>query len=188
MLFKVAAFVIPLGFDTLAVAIALGLRGMSPLRPALVFAFFEAVMPLIGLLLGRFIGERFETPAVILGGIVLLAVAAYMLKEALEDKEETENLSFSSLHSAMIAGFAISMDELAIGFPMGTSGLPIALTIASIAIQAFAVTLVGIIIGSRIGQTFGERTSKVAGLIAAAAFALLGIYLIAQRFVPGLPG
>jgi hypothetical protein len=52
---KIAAFVVPLGFDTLAVAIALGLRGLGPLRAALAFAFFEAVMPLVGLLLGHFV-------------------------------------------------------------------------------------------------------------------------------------
>ncbi len=188
MLFKIAAFVIPLGFDTLAVAIALGLRGIAPLRPALAFAFFEAAMPLIGLLLGHFVGARFETPAVLIGGTVLLAVAAYMLKEALEDNDETETLSFSSMRNAMIAGFGISMDELAIGFPMGTSGLPIPATIGAIAIQAFIVTLVGIMVGSRIGNAFGERASKIAAFIAAGAFALLGIYLIVQRFIPGLPG
>lgn len=188
MILKIAAFVVPLGFDTLAVAIALGLRGTGPLRPALAFAFFEAVMPLIGLLLGRFVGARFETPAVVAGGIVLLSVAAYMLKEALEDEDETEHLSFSSLQGAMLAGFGISTDELAIGFPMGTSGLPIPETITSIAVQAFAVTFVGIVIGKRIGEAFGKRAAKMASLVAAAAFALLGAYLIAQRFVPGLPG
>jgi len=41
MLARIIAFVIPLGFDTLAVAIALGLRGIGPFRPALVFAAFE---------------------------------------------------------------------------------------------------------------------------------------------------
>lgn len=185
---KIAAFVLPLGFDTLAVAIALGLRGLSPLRPALAFAVFEAAMPLVGLLLGRFVGARFETPAVIAGGVVLLCVAAYMLKEASEDKDEAENLSFSSLRSAMLAGFGISMDELAIGFPMGTSGLPIPETIAAIAAQTLAVTFGGIILGRRIGEAFGKRTSKLASFVAAAAFALLGTYLIAQRLIPGLPG
>ena len=187
MLIKIAAFVIPLGFDTLAVAIALGLRGVSPLWPALVFAFFEAVMPLLGLLLGHFVGARFETPAVVAGGIVLLAVAAYIFKEAMEE-DEAENLSFSSLRNAMLAGLGISMDELAIGFPMGTSGLPIPGTIAAIAVQAFIVTLAGIIAGTRIGTALGRSASRGAGVIAAIAFALLGIYLIAQRFIPGLPG
>lgn len=187
MLVKVAAFVVPLAFDTLAVSVALGLRGLRPLRPALTFAFFEAVMPLIGLLLGRVVGARFETLAVVLGGIVLLAVALFMLKETLEEKDETENLSFTSLRTATLAGFGISMDELAIGFPMGASGLPIRETIGAIAAQAFLVTYLGIVAGARLGDVFGRRTSRIAGLIAAAAFALLGVYLIAQRFLSGLP-
>lgn len=187
MLLKIAVFVVPLGFDTLAVAVALGFRGLLPLRPALTFALFEAVMPLVGLLLGRVIGARFETPAVVLGGIVLFAVALYMLKETLEEEDDTENLSFTSLRTAALAGIGISMDELAIGFPMGTSGLPVPETIGAIAVQAFIVTYGGITAGARLGQALGERTSRVAGLVAAGAFALLGIYLILERFVPGLP-
>jgi len=187
MLWKIAVFVVPLGFDTLAVAVVLGLRGLAPLRPALTFALFEAVMPLVGLVLGHAVGVRFEKPAVVLGGIVLLAVASYMLKEALEEKDEAENLSFSSLRTAALAGFGISMDELAIGFPMGTTGLPVAETIGAIAVQAFIVTYVGIVAGVHFGQAMGKRTSRVAGLIAAGAFALLGMYLIIERFVPALP-
>ncbi len=186
MIIKVAVFVIPLGFDTLAVAIALGLRGQNPLRPALAFAFFEAVMPLIGLILGHFIGARFETPATVAGGIVLLAVAAYILKEALESEDDTANLSFSSLRNAMLAGLGISMDELAIGFPMGTSGLPIATTITSIALQAFVVTYLGIVVGHRIGAAFGRRAARAAGFVAAGAFALLAIYLIVQALRTGI--
>ena len=87
----------------------------------------------------------------------------------------------------MLAGFGISMDELAIGFPMGTSGLPVPATVASIGIQAFIVTFLGVLLGARIGETFGRRTSRVASVVAAVAFALLGSYLIAQRFLPGLP-
>ena len=90
MLLKIAVFVVPLGFDTLAVALALGLRGMRPFRPALTFALFEAVMPLVGLVLGRVVGARFETPAVVFGGIVVLGVAVYMAREALEEKDEAE--------------------------------------------------------------------------------------------------
>lgn len=187
MLVKIAAFVIPLGFDTLAVAVALGLRGLGPLRPALVFALFEGLMPLLGLLLGHVVGRHFETPAVVAGGIVLLGVAAYMLKETRDDEDETANVSFTSLRNAMLAGFGISMDELAIGFPMGTSGLPIPATVVAITAQAFVVTFGGIIAGRRVGQAFGQRASRAAAIVAALAFALLGIYLIAQRFVPGLP-
>ncbi|MBC5811602.1 MAG: manganese efflux pump [Candidatus Eremiobacteraeota bacterium] len=167
-------------------AIALGLRRVAPLRPALAFAAFEAVMPILGLILGHVVGARFETAAGVAGGIVLLAVAAYVLKEALEEEDESASLSFSSFRNAMLAGFAISMDELAIGFPMGTSGLPILETLTAIAAQAFVVTLIGIAVGSRLGSLVGRRASRGAGMLAAAAFGLLGIYLIVQRLVPGL--
>lgn len=187
MLVKILAFVLPLGFDTLAVAVGLGLRAVRPLRPALTFAFFEAAMPLVGFVLGRVVGARFETAAVVVGGVVLIAVAVYILKEAAEGDDESEGLSFGSLRTAALAGFGISMDELAIGFPMGTSGLPIPATIAAIAIQAFVVSYVGIIAGKRLGESFGRRTSRFAAFAAGITFGLLGTYLIVQRFVPSLP-
>lgn len=187
LILKIALFVVPLGLDTFAIAIALGLRGIRPLRPAVTFAIFEAIMPLVGLFVGHIVGDRFETAASIVGGLVLVTVALFLGKEALEDEDETANVSFDSLRTAALAGFGISLDEAAIGFPMGTSGLPVPQTLAAIAVQAFVVTLVGITLGKRLGERFGATTSRTAGLIAAAAFGLLGTYLIVQRFVPSLP-
>jgi manganese efflux pump family protein len=176
----ILAFVVPLGFDTLAIAIALGLRRVDPLRPAVTFAIFEMVMPLVGIFLGYLVGGRFETPAVVLGGIVLIGVAAYIFKEALEAEDESKALSFDSVRAAAVAGFGISMDELAIGFPMGASGLPLVATLTAIGLQAFLVTVLGIVVGRRLGGYFGHRTSRAARFIAAGAFALLGLSLVAE--------
>jgi putative Mn2+ efflux pump MntP len=144
-------------------------------------------MPLIGLWLGRAIGARYEAMATVLGGLILLGVAGHLLKEVLEEEDETKDLSFSTMRTAALAGLGISMDELAVGFPMGTSGLPIPQTIAAITLQTFVATYVGIRVGKRLGAKLGRKTSRIAGLVAAAAFAVLGAYLIAQRFVPWLP-
>ncbi len=144
-------------------------------------------MPLVGLILGYFVGARFESIATIAGGVVLLGVAAYVFKEFLDDDDESEAMSFDSVRGAMLAGVGISLDELAIGFPMGTIGVPIALTLAAIAAQAFTVTFIGIAIGKKIGEAFGKRAGKIATLAAAVCFGALGAYLIAQRIVPGLP-
>ena len=40
VLARIVAFVLPLGLDTLAIAIALGLQGQIPLQPALLFVVF----------------------------------------------------------------------------------------------------------------------------------------------------
>ena len=60
VLARIVAFVLPLGLDTLAIAIALGLQGQGPLRPALLFVVFETTMPLIGIVIGRVVGLWFE--------------------------------------------------------------------------------------------------------------------------------
>jgi manganese efflux pump family protein len=135
-------------------------------------------MPIIGLWLGRAIGARFETLAAIAGGLILLAVAGHILKEVREEESDTAELSFSTMRTAVLAGLGISMDELAVGFPMGTSGLPVPETIAAIALQAFVVTWAGVLAGGRLGAALGRRTSRFAGLVAATAFAALGLYLI----------
>jgi hypothetical protein len=52
--------VLPLGLDTFGVALALGIAGLPGkhrLRVSLLFAGFEALMPLIGLALGAPLGE-----------------------------------------------------------------------------------------------------------------------------------
>ena len=161
---------------------------MRPLRPAATFTVFEAVMPLIGLLIGRLVGAPVETPAVVVGGIVLLGVAIYMFKEsARTGGRGREARVHYTANGGAFAGFGLSMDELAIGFPMGTSGLPAPETIGAIAAQTFVVTFVGILVGRRLGANLGRRASTFAGIAAAVGFEVLAVYLIAQRFVPGLP-
>jgi putative Mn2+ efflux pump MntP len=52
---KLVAFVLPLGLDTLGVAVGLGIAGLprrSRKRIALLFAAFETAMPLVGVALG----------------------------------------------------------------------------------------------------------------------------------------
>jgi putative Mn2+ efflux pump MntP len=147
VLARIVAFVLPLGLDTLAIAIALGLQGQRPgqrpLRPALLFVVFETTMPLIGIVIGR--------------------------------------VALDSLRGIILAGLGISMDEIAIGFPLGALRLPIVAVLGAIAIQTFLVTAGGILVGRKISQRLGMQTSRLAGLAAGAAFVLLGSYLILER-------
>jgi len=180
---RIATFVIPLGFDTFAVAVALGLRGLDPLRPALLFALFETTMPLIGIAVGRYVGLRFGTLAVYIGAIILIGIGIHVLRETLERDNETSSLSFESVRGILLAGLGISTDEIAIGFPLGALGLPIAAVLAAIAVQAFFATAAGILIGRRIGTVVGRRASRIAGIAAGVAFLLLGSYLLLERIV-----
>ena len=185
VLARIVAFVLPLGLDTLAIAIALGLQGQRPgqrpLRPALLFVVFETTMPLIGIVIGRVVGLWFETPAAYLGGLILLVVGLHTVREARDRENEGQRFALDSLRGIILAGLGISMDEIAIGFPLGALRLPIGAVLGAIAIQTFLVTMGGILIGRKINQRLGKQTSQLAGIAAGAAFLLLGSYLILER-------
>jgi len=182
---RTIAFVGPLGFDTLAVAIALGLGGVKPWLPAAIFTVFETIMPIFGIFAGRLIGERFAEPAEILGGLVLIGVGVHAFREAMENEHESNRFSFVSLPAAAAAGVAISMDELAVGFPLGAARLPIVTVLLTIAVQTFLVTAGGILIGSSISSAFGKLASRYAHAIAGSAFAGVGIWLIVEAVTRG---
>lgn len=174
----IAAFVVPLSLDTLALAIALGLRGgVSPLRVAVVCAIFEGTMPAIGAALALIVPEKYTTWAVYVGSIVLVAVGIHALREASEGEEEAEKISFSSPRSMILAGFAISTDELAVGFPLAASGLPVFTTLVVVAVQAFLVAYVGVAFGRRLGR----GAAKYAGVAAGIAFIALGVVLAIEQ-------
>ncbi len=176
---RIAAFIAPLAFDTLALAIALGLRGIAPWRPAVVFAIFEGCMPAIGAALALVIGARYAGVSVYLGAAILIGLGVHTLREALEDADEAKGLDFGSLRSMAVAGFAISVDELAVGFPIGTAALPVPTVLLAIAAQAFVVTLLGVTFGQRLGA----RAARAAGIGAGVCFILLAAWLVVEHLV-----
>lgn len=170
---RIAAFVLPLGLDTLAIAVALGMRGAPLLRAALTFAVFEAFMPLVGVAVGAAIPRSWETAATVIGGALLVLVGIHVFRESMELDEEADRLSFASPRLAALAGVAVSLDELAIGFPLKFSHLPIVTVLVTIGIQAFGVATIGITFGRRLGERFAGSAGRIAGV----AFIAVGMWI-----------
>jgi len=185
MVVRIIVFVLPLALDTLAIAIALGLRGFRPWRPALLFSTFEGLMPVFGIALARVVSRRFETAAVVAGGIVLIAIGIRAMREARRGEvEEVEHISFRSWRATLAAGLAISTDELAAGFPLGASRLPVGMVLMTIVGQTLLVTLLGVAVGNRVRASMAQGVSRYAGMGAGVAFTLVGLWLIAERLAP----
>ncbi|MDP9111889.1 MAG: manganese efflux pump MntP family protein [Candidatus Eremiobacteraeota bacterium] len=177
MILKIALFVLPLGLDTFAIAVAVGLRRIHPLRPAAVFAIAEGTMPLVGIFFGSLVSLRFQSAAGYIGAVILILLGLHVLKESEETLEEAEGLSFTSLRTMLLAGLAVSIDEIAIGFPLATEGLPVLWVLVAIAAQAFLLGYAGVSLGAKLGA----RASKLSGILAGCAFIALGIWLIVSR-------
>lgn len=182
MVFKIVALVLPLGLDTFAVSAALAVSGITParrLRTSLLFAAFEAGMPLIGLAAGRPLGSTIGSAADYVAIGVLLIVGLVMLRDT-DGDDETDRLASMSDRGGMAAialGVSISLDELAIGFTFGLLRLPVVAVIVAIAAQAFVMAQLGMRIGERVGERIREGAERVAG----GALALLAIGLLVAK-------
>jgi putative Mn2+ efflux pump MntP len=181
---KLAAFVLPLGLDSFAVAAALGaaqvITGWQRLRISLVFVIFEGGMPLIGLALGSVLARGIGHIADYLAAAAVIGIGAWMLLAGDKDDDDKASRITASRGLALIAlGISISLDELAIGFSIGLARLPVTAVIIAIAVQAFLAAQLGLAIGARIAGRWRERAGQAAGI----ALILLGAYLLTGQLV-----
>jgi len=178
---KLILFVLPLGFDTFAVAAALGVQGLAPkerLKASLLMSSFEMAMPVVGLLLGHGLGAAVGGVADYVAAAALLALGGWMLIAG-EGEEGEQVAALSSLGGfALIGlGISISLDELAMGFTIGLLRLSIVLAVVLIGVQAFAVAQLGLRLGARLGEAAREWAERIAG----AALVGLGILAVAEK-------
>jgi manganese efflux pump family protein len=161
-----------LGLSNLAAAVGLGLAGpnaQARLRVGLVFGLFEAGMPLLGLLLGHALTRALGPAAHWTGGAVLIACGGYALLQAARARRAsparpaaTSRLGVGPL---LATGLALSIDNLAVGFGLGTYHTGLLLAVVVIGAASVSLSLLGLELGARLGPRTGERGELLAGLI-----------------------
>ncbi|MBF6612020.1 MAG: manganese efflux pump [Chloroflexi bacterium] len=178
----IAAFVLflSLGLDTLAVSVGLGLSGLPRsrwLRVGLTFALFEGLMPILGLLVGKGLSEKLGEIAAYAAAVSLIGVGLLAVREALtEDNNSAEDdlVEKTRGNRLLLTGLSVSLDELAVGFSLGVLQVSVGVALIYIAIQAFALTFIGVSFGGRLGAHLGERAELASGVV----LALLGVALL----------
>jgi manganese efflux pump family protein len=181
-LLKIAVFVAPLGLDTFALSLALGVGGIERrgrLRASLMFTAFEGAMPVVGFLIGASVGRAIGTVSTYLAAAALVGAGLYMLWPGRNDEREQARVQLLvRAHGIALLGLglSISIDELAIGFGVGLLRLPLPVLVGIIVIQAFCAAQLGMRLGSRIGGDVGEWVERLAGLLllVAAIVVLIG--------------
>lgn len=180
---RVAAFVLPLGVDTFAVAAALGtlrLPVRTRVRISALFVLFEVGMPLIGVLFGHTIAALVGGWAEWFAAALLIGLGIWFLvRRDDDDDERASRLVSANPLMTVFLGVSISLDELAIGFSLGLSGLPLVPVLIAIGVQTVVASQLGFAVGRWIGERVREGVERLAGL----AFVALGAFLIVERLV-----
>jgi putative Mn2+ efflux pump MntP len=167
-----------LGLSNFAAAIGIGISGTGPrtrLRVGIIFGIFEAGMPVAGLALGQRLAGTLGHSAHWAGAALLIATGAYGLIQARRPgPAEAQPLSRHT-GRLVITGFALSIDNLAVGFALGTYHLSLAVSAAVIGAVSVAMSLAGLELGARIGT----RAGRYGEYLGAAILILVGAAIAA---------
>ena len=160
---------IALSMDAFAVSICKGLsvqkaEAKHMLTAGLYFGSFQALMPLIGFLLG-FKLERFIVSVDHWIAFVLLAIiGGNMIKEALGGDEEEHDASFS-FKAMLPLAVATSIDALAVGISFAFLGVDIVMAAALIGVTTFVLSAVGVWVGNAFGAKYKSKAELAGGIV-----------------------
>ncbi len=161
------------GMSNFAAAIAIGVSGVDArtrLRVGLVFGAFESGMPVIGLILGEQVADPLGHAARWIAAGLLVVVGGYALVAAIRGRRgrspgepgQPAQLGYSRL---LLSGLALSLDNLVVGFALGTYSTSIVTSAVVIGVVSVALALIGLELGARIGKWAGERGEQLAGVM-----------------------
>lgn len=168
---------VSVGLTNFAGAIGIGLSGVDArtrLRVGLAFGFFEAVMPIVGLLIGQSAAGAIGQSGRYVGGGLLVLTGAWELIQARRTASaESSQDGALRLRQLLVLAVALSLDNLVVGFALGVYRVPLAETAIVIGVVSVAMSLVGLELGQRLGERIEEWAEEIGG----AVLVLIGLAL-----------
>ena len=168
-----------IGSNNLAVAFALGAMHTRSfwLRIILVFAVFEFIIPLVGILIGQQFSTVIASYASYIGGGLLITFGLFMMYKRFQSNKKAEvNLSkkVTSWWGIISLSAGLSIDNLIVGFSIGLQNFHPLTTSTVIASSSVLFTIIGL----NTGKHLKHHYRKVTDVFAAFLLLLLGVATI----------
>ena len=182
-LLELLLIAVGLSMDAFSVSVCKGLTTRKfSLRIALTcglwFGFFQALMPVVG----YFLGEQFEgfvdAYAHWIAFGLLILIGANMIREAVwGEKEEDESSNSLDFKTMLLLAVATSLDALAVGVSFACIQVNIWLAVIIIGVTTFIFSVLGV----KIGNVFGSKYEKSAGIFGGIILILIGLKILLEH-------
>lgn len=187
-------FGVSLAMDAFAVSITNGMcynklsKGKAVLIP-LTFGIFQAAMPLAGYFLMSLFSKYIDRYDHYIAFFLLLFIGGKMVLDGIKDARAEEgeitpkNFSYPTV---LVQGIATSIDALAVGVTMGTmagvTNYNIFLFVGIIGVITFILSLVGVILGIKIGKLFKNKLC-IAEILGGLVLVGIGIKILVEGII-----
>ena len=163
-----------LAMDAFSVSLANGLNEQNMKKGKMlgisgVFAFFQALMPLIGWVCVHTVVTYFTAFSTLIPYIALILLAfigGKMIFDSLKKSDDEEGPSSVGIVSLLIQGVATSIDALSVGFTIAEYAFIEALVCALvIAVVTFVICFIGVYLGKKFGTKLSNKACLFGGVL-----------------------
>lgn len=180
-IFELFILAVGLSMDAFAVAVCKGLaigriRWKHVLIVGLWFGGFQALMPLIGYLLGSSFAEYIAAVDHWIAMILLTLIGTNMIRESLDRDPAHVNPSLGG-RTMLVMAVATSIDALAVGVTFAFLTVRILPAVAFIGVITFLLSALGVKVGSIFGTKYKSKAELTGGVI----LILLGIKILLEH-------
>ncbi len=177
MNFIIIVFIaVGLAMDAFFVSITKGMVDKTTVKHALIIAMFfggfQALMTIVGWIIGIPFKSIVSTYAPWIAFILISIVGIKMIYESFSDQED--NYNDFSLKEITILAIATSIDAFVIGISLALLNTTVIEPAIIIGIVAFILSFLGIYVGKRLGHLFGKEMEIIGGVI----LILIGISIL----------
>ena len=188
MLMFIELFLLGIGLamDAFAVSVCkgLGMRRLNKKQALIIglyFGGFQALMPLIGWLLGSQFQKYITSIDHWIAFILLSFIGGKMMIEAIREwnEEETVDVMDAPLDhkNMLVLAVATSIDALAVGITFAFLDTPIIEAITIIGITTMVISIIGVVVGNFFGSRYKSKAEFIGGLI----LVLLGLKILLEH-------
>ena len=172
-----------LSMDAFAVAVCKGLslKKINFANAAWVglwFGAFQALMPLIGYILGTQFSDKIQAVDHWIAFILLGLIGANMLKEAFSKEEECTDSNLTPKAMLPLA-VATRIDALAVGVTFAFQDVSIVPAVSFIGVITFVLSAIGV----KVGNIFGVKYKSKAEIAGGVILIVLGIKILLEHLM-----
>lgn len=165
--FALILMAIALGMDAFSVCMGLGMKRIrldQIFKIGLLIGLFHMIMPLLGMILGHLISERFGDWASMAGGVLLVVIGMQMIFSLAKREQDRTPIQSTDMGMSLFA-LSVSIDSFSVGLSMGLFRTRVLLTIFLFGFVSMCMAWLGFIFGRRTQRLLGRYGEALGGLI-----------------------